>query len=63
MNNVVSPGYFKTLQIPILAGRDFDDRDRKGAPRVVIVNERMAQMLWPGESAIGKRIFIGAEQS
>jgi putative ABC transport system permease protein len=60
MNNVVSPGSFKTLQIPIIAGRDFDERDHKGVPRVIIVNERMGQMLWPGESAIGKRIFIGA---
>jgi putative ABC transport system permease protein len=60
MNNVVSPGHFKTLQIPLLAGRDFDERDRKGAQRVIIVNERMAQMLWPGESAIGKHIFIGS---
>jgi len=61
MNNVVSPGHFKTLQIPLVAGRDFDERDRKGAPRVIIVNERMAQMLWPGESAIGKHIFIGPQ--
>ena len=60
MNNVVSPGHFQTLQIPIIAGRDFDDRDRKGAPRVVIINERMAQMLWPGENAVGKHIFIGS---
>jgi predicted permease len=59
MNNVVSPGYFKTLQIPLIAGRDFDERDRKGTQRVIIVNERMAQTLWPGEDAIGKRIFIG----
>ncbi|MGH9970958.1 MAG: ABC transporter permease [Pyrinomonadaceae bacterium] len=59
LTNVISPGHFKTLQIPMIAGRDFDDRDRKGAQRVVIVNERMAQMLWPGESAVGKRIFIG----
>jgi macrolide transport system ATP-binding/permease protein len=58
MNNVVSPNHFKTLQIPVLAGRDFDERDRKGAQRVIIVNEKMAQMLWPGESAIGKHIFI-----
>jgi predicted permease len=61
LTNVVSPGHFKTLQIPILAGRDFDERDRNGAPRVIIVNEKMAQMLWPGESAIGKHIFIGQE--
>src|SRR6185295_14432146 len=59
INNVVSPGHFKTLQIPILAGRDFDERDRKGAQRVVIVNEKMAQMLWPGENAVGKRLFVG----
>jgi predicted permease len=59
MNNVVSPGHFKTLQIPLIAGRDFDDRDRKGAQRVIIVNERMSQMLWPGEDAVGKRVFIG----
>ena len=60
MNNVVSPGHFQTLQIPMITGRDFEERDRKGAPRVVIINERMAQMLWPGENAVGKRILIGA---
>jgi len=59
MNNVVSPGHFKTLQIQMIAGRDFEDRDRKGAQRVIIINERMAQILWPGENAIGKRIFMG----
>ena len=61
MTNVVSPGYFKTMQIPILEGRDFDDRDHIKAQRVIIVNQRMAQMLWPGESAVGKRILIGAD--
>jgi predicted permease len=61
MTNVVSPGYFKTMQIPILEGRDFDDRDQPKTQRVVIVNQKMAQMLWPGDSAAGKRIFIGAE--
>ena len=61
MTNVVGPGYFNTMQIPILEGRDFDDRDQRKTQRVVIVNQRMAQMLWPGESAVGKRIFIGAE--
>ncbi|HKY45825.1 MAG TPA: ABC transporter permease [Pyrinomonadaceae bacterium] len=61
MTNVVSAGFFKTMQIPILDGRDFDDRDHLKSQRVVIVNQRMAQMLWPGESAIGKRIFIGSD--
>ena len=61
MTSVVSPGYFKTMQIPILDGRDFDDRDQSQTQRVVIVNQKLADMLWPGESAVGKRIFIGAE--
>jgi predicted permease len=49
------------MQIPILEGRDFDDRDQQKTQRVVIVNQRMAQMLWPGESAVGKRILIGTD--
>ncbi|HET6893201.1 MAG TPA: ABC transporter permease [Pyrinomonadaceae bacterium] len=61
MNTVISPGYFQTLQIPILEGRDFDARDREGGQRVVIVNQTMAQMLWPGESAVGKRMFVGVD--
>ena len=61
MTTVISPGYFRAMQIPLLDGRDFDDRDHANAQRVVIVNQQMANMLWPGESAIGKRIFIGAE--
>lgn len=60
--NVISAGYFKTMQIPILEGRDFDDdRDQPKTQRVVIVNQRMAEILWPGQNAVGKRIFIGAE--
>ena len=61
MTNVISPGYFKTMQIPILEGRDFDDRDVSKSKSVVIVNQKMAEMLWPGESAVGKRITIGTE--
>lgn len=61
MTTVISSGYFKTMQIPILQGRDFDDRDSTKTQRVIVVNQKMAQMLWPGESAVGKRIFIGAD--
>ena len=61
MNNVVSPNYFRTMQIPIVDGRDFDERDKQGTQRTVIVNQKMAQTLWPGESAVGKRIFVGAD--
>ena len=61
MNNVVSAGYFKTMQIPFVEGRDFDDRDQPKTQRVIIINQQMAQILWPDESAVGKRIFIGAD--
>ena len=61
MNTVVSPGYFKTMQIPIVEGRDFDDRDTTKTKRVIVINQRMAEILWPGESALGKRIFIGTD--
>jgi len=53
--NVVSPGYFETIGIPILRGRDFTDRDRGGAPAVAIVNEQFARRFWPGQDAIGKQ--------
>lgn len=61
MTNVIASGYFGVMQIPILEGRDFDDRDQQKTQRVVVVNQKMAEMLWPGESAIGKRIYIGAD--
>ena len=61
MNTVVSPNYFSTMQIPLVDGRDFNDRDTTKTQRVIVINQRMAEMLWPGESAVGKRIFIGAD--
>lgn len=61
MTNVISSGYFRAMQIPIVDGRDFDDRDHARAQRVVIINQHMAEMLWPGESAVGKRILIGTD--
>jgi putative ABC transport system permease protein len=54
--NIVSPGYFGTMRIPLLAGREFTDDDRVDAPSVVVVDEHLAEREWPGESAIGKRI-------
>ncbi|HYP07743.1 MAG TPA: ABC transporter permease, partial [Bryobacteraceae bacterium] len=55
-SNAVSGGHFRTLGIPLLAGRDFDGRDHNGKPDVAIVNETLARRLWPGESPIGKRM-------
>ena len=56
---VVGPGYFQTLQIPVLDGRDFDARDdvgERGRPRFLIVNHALASHFWPHESAVGKRL-------
>ena len=52
----VSPGYFATLDQPLIAGRAFTTKDRNPEEPVVIVNRAMAEHYWPGESAIGKRI-------
>lgn len=51
-------GYFDAMRIPLLEGRDVDLRDDETKPRVAIVNETMARQTWPGESAIGQRVFI-----
>jgi predicted permease len=53
----VSPGYFATLGIPILEGRDFTEADRKGAERVVIVSKNVAQQLFPGQEAVNRHLM------
>jgi predicted permease len=55
-NGRVSSDYFRTLRIPVLAGRDFDDRDRDTAPAVGIVNETLARRFWRGATPIGRRL-------
>ena len=57
--NVVSPTYFEAIGLPIQRGRAFSSGDREGAPRVAIVNERFAQMVWPGVDAIGQQLENG----
>jgi putative ABC transport system permease protein len=59
---VTTPDYFRTLKIPLVSGRAFDDRDAEANQKVVIVNETMARQLWPGESPIGKRITIWRDE-
>ncbi len=60
----ISPGYFKAAGTTLLAGRNIDDRDRPevrpGAPRVAIVNEACAQLLFGRENPLGKRIRLAA---
>jgi putative ABC transport system permease protein len=53
----VSDGYFEAMGVPLLAGRDFDDRDGRGSPLRVIISRSIAERLWPGENAVG-RAFI-----
>jgi predicted permease len=52
----VDPGHFRTLGIRLLEGRDFTEQDIRGAPRVMIVSKRVANLMFPGKSAIGKRV-------
>jgi predicted permease len=56
--NIVDTGYFTTLRIPIVAGRDFAPTDTAGAPPVVVISETLARRLWPGRSAIGKPLRL-----
>lgn len=55
----ISPGYFAAMGIPLMAGRDFTDRDTEKSPGVAIVNETLAEQFWPGQNPIGKRLHSG----
>jgi putative ABC transport system permease protein len=55
----VSPGYFRTLGIPLRQGREFGPEDRQGSLLVAIINEAMAHRYWPGENPLGKRVGDG----
>ena len=57
--HITSPGYFRTMQIPVLRGRDFNSHDRREGAPVVIINETLARRHFAGEDAIGKRITPG----
>jgi putative ABC transport system permease protein len=58
---VVTPNYFRTMGIPIRAGRDFTDADRRDAPPVAIVNESLAQAAFGGQDPIGRRLANGLD--
>ena len=57
--NAVFPGYFETLAMRLVNGRDFATTDRAGSPNVVVVNEALAEQLWPGGNAVGQRFRMG----
>ena len=58
----VTPGYLDVMGIPLTAGRAFTDGDRIGAPSVVMLNKAAAEQLFPGSSAIGKRLQVGGSR-
>jgi ABC-type antimicrobial peptide transport system permease subunit len=66
----ISPGFFQTLGVPILEGRDFRDTDREGSERVVIISQSVAQKLFPGQQALNRNLrwtdgvmkFVGISQ-
>ena len=62
VNRVVSPDFFRTMGIPLVKGRYFTDADNEDAPRVVIINERLARDYWPGGNPLGSQLrFPGAD--
>ena len=58
---LVSTGYFQTMGIPLVRGREFTDHDADASDDVVVVNEAAARRYWPNEDPIGQRISLGAE--
>jgi putative ABC transport system permease protein len=55
----ISPQWFQTMRVPVLAGRPFSAADNAQAPKVVVVNETFARRFWPQQNPIGKRIVVG----
>jgi hypothetical protein len=59
MDAVVMPGYFRTLRIPLIEGRDFSERDTSlSADPVIVVSQAFARATWPGERAVGRRVRL-----
>jgi predicted permease len=56
---VVGGDYLEAMQIPLVAGRRFDEHDTRDKPRVILVDEPLAEQLWPGQDPLGKRVRSG----
>ena len=54
---LATPGYMEAMNIALIRGRYFDERDTEKSPRVVIIDERLAQHFWPGRDPVGRRMF------
>jgi predicted permease len=56
----ISPGYFATMEIPMVRGREFDTHDRAGSAQVAVVNQALAHRLWPGQDPVGQLLRLPA---
>jgi predicted permease len=56
--NIVSPGYFRTMAIPVRAGREFSQQDSASAPGAIVINETAARTFWPDRNPIGQQIVL-----
>ena len=63
VTRVVGPGYFKTMGIPLVQGREFTERDKDESVWAVVISEKTAHYFWPGENPIGKRLKPGLSAS
>ena len=61
LNISVTPGYFEALGISIVRGRTFNDRDNENAPRVIIVDERLARHFWANSDPLGRRMYFPSD--
>ena len=59
--NATTPGWFETMGMPLLSGRDFNDRDRVGSPPVAVVNEAFARRYLPGQQPIGQTLRVDSD--
>ncbi|MGC2467279.1 MAG: ABC transporter permease [Candidatus Acidiferrum sp.] len=62
-HRVVTPGYFETMEIPLLAGRTIRESDTSTSPPIAVINEAAAKEYWPDQDALGKRVKVGGENS
>jgi putative ABC transport system permease protein len=58
--DMVSPGFFETMQVPLVRGRFLDSRDRDGGARAIVINETFADKYWPNQDPVGKRMVFGS---
>jgi putative ABC transport system permease protein len=59
---MASPGYFATLGLPLMSGREFTDRDDPNAPRVVVINQKLAKTAWGDDNPVGRNLILDYQQ-